>query len=309
MMLDVDAVRSLPWPLVLLVLLIEFTPQFDKARTLDFSEMFAGVATVSRACKTLQLRGHTQDVLLHSSMNILGCAGFALCLASCLRLRAGGLLPMGPVCSSWVWLCRRSSGRSFANPAGQVDADWVAGANVMIGRVVLLVALANARCVRVLVEQPGSSLMRRHPRWLWCLDEGVVALWEYRFSMAAFGAPTMKPTVVYSNDRELLVLLSHKAAAFDRRAFRDQPRPHTTTVCARADGSKAVTGVKTQLKQSQAYPEDFGRFLASHTASSSSSAQPGPINVDSTDADMMEAFTASVLRSDDAWADALASVF
>ena len=42
MMLDVDAVRRLPWPLVLLVLLVEFTPQFDKARTLDFSEMFAG---------------------------------------------------------------------------------------------------------------------------------------------------------------------------------------------------------------------------------------------------------------------------
>lgn len=309
MMLDVDAVRRLPWPLVLLVLLVEFTPQFDKARTLDFSEMFAGVATVSNACKTLQLRGHTQDVALHPSMNILGCAGFALCLGSCLRLRAGGLLPMGPVCSSWVWLCRRNSGRSFANPCGEEDADWVAGANVMIGRVVLLVVLASARCVRVLVEQPGSSLMRRHPRWLWCLDARVVSLWEYRFPMAAFGAPTLKPTIVYSNDRKLLVLLSCKAAEFDRRAFRDQPRPQTATVCERLDGSKAVTGVPAQLKQSQAYPVDFGRFLASHTASSSSAPQPGPITtVDSTVAEMVGTFTASVMGSDDTWADALASV-
>ena len=142
-MLGMDMFRGrVPWPMVLVLLLLRFTTTLPHDRTIDFSEQFAGTAVISAACRSLGLRGHSQDVLYSRAMNMLTPAGFALCALSTMRLRPGAILPMGPVCSSWVWMCRKQSRRSFTCPLGDEDAEFVAHGNLMISRVVLLILLA-----------------------------------------------------------------------------------------------------------------------------------------------------------------------
>ena len=142
-MLGMDMFRGrVPWSMVLVLLLLRFTTTLPHDRTIDFSEQFAGTAVISAACRSLGLRGHSQDVLYSRAMNVLTPAGFALCALSTMRLRPGAILPMGPVCSSWVWMCRKQSRRSFTCPLGDEDAEFVAHGNLMISRVVLLILLA-----------------------------------------------------------------------------------------------------------------------------------------------------------------------
>ena len=70
----------------------------------------------------------------------------------------------GIVCSSWVWMCRASTGQSFINILGG-NAHTVAVANAMVSRVILLFRIAVALGHAVFLEQPTTSLMYLHPRF------------------------------------------------------------------------------------------------------------------------------------------------
>ena len=120
----------------------------------------------------------------------------------------------------------------------------------MISRVTLMVTLACVIGIRVIIEQPGSSRMCRHPRWVQMLDDAFVSLFELRFAMAAFGGTSLKPTVVYSNDVALLQALEQHERRFDRRSF--TATVQTSTVVKTRAGV-AVTGAPG-LKSTQPGP-------------------------------------------------------
>ena len=101
--------RGLPWPFVLLCLLLTFTPGLSHVRDLQFVELFAGDGAVTSAFRGLAWRGHARDLRHHAALDVCRSAGFALAALSVLRIRIHGILAMGPVCSSWVWINRSSS--------------------------------------------------------------------------------------------------------------------------------------------------------------------------------------------------------
>jgi hypothetical protein len=118
----------------------------------------------------------------------------------------------------------------------------------MIARVALLSILASRLNLTLLVEQPGSSLMARHPRWLQMIDKALVKLYMLRFYMGAFGSGSLKPTIVYSNSKQLLQELERAAQTFKVKSYK--PTVRTTRVDHGIMGTKKVTGLST-LKSTQ----------------------------------------------------------
>ena len=157
---------GLPWPMILLILLVQWTENISHT-PLQFSAFFEGEGAQSKALWSLKYVGHAHDLTRGPQFDILSPSGFALAINSCLRLAPGSLAPFGPTCSSWVWLCRSSSGRSYLNPLGCLDKHWVVDGNTMVARCVLLIALVIYRKSTFVLEQPRGSLLWRHPLWMW----------------------------------------------------------------------------------------------------------------------------------------------
>lgn len=110
---------------------------------LDFCNLFCGDDEPGKALRFLDLSGHSHDIVIDKSLNIMGNAGFAsfpyhlcslmhlliancvdvkvckhenvpallrLAVSSILSLKQGlGLTLAGPVCSSWIWVNRATS--------------------------------------------------------------------------------------------------------------------------------------------------------------------------------------------------------
>ena len=60
-----------------------------------------------------------------------------LMVRTVLTARRRSIFHFGVVCSSWVGICRASSGRSFYSPLGYEDLWWVQAGNIMMGRQVV----------------------------------------------------------------------------------------------------------------------------------------------------------------------------
>ena len=73
-----------------------------------------------------------------------------------LCLAAGGLVVMGPPCSSYAWCCRSTSGRrAFLQQGVPVPTTLVA--NIVAARTALLWFLADAMNHWILLEQPRQG--------------------------------------------------------------------------------------------------------------------------------------------------------
>ena len=84
------------------------------------------------------------------------------------QARRPALLHFATVCSSWVIINRGTSQRSDGEPLGPNGGEsarhYVRAANVMVARVSLLMIFALCLGHDVILEQPSSSLMFKHPR-------------------------------------------------------------------------------------------------------------------------------------------------
>ena len=85
-------------------------------------------------------------------------AGFSLACNSVRSLAENGISPLAPTCSSWVFLSRSSSGRSYLCSLGFEEMPWVQDADLMAARVALIVVLVALGGSTFIVEQPLSSL-------------------------------------------------------------------------------------------------------------------------------------------------------
>ena len=131
-----------------------------------------GMASHDKRFKTLtyELHDSTPDL----TQDILTDAGFVVLLKYVLRLRRTGMALLAPVCSSWRWLNRFTSGRSRDNWQGNTSVLSVRQGNLMVSRVVLLLWLLDAMgCVYVL-EQPLGSILDAHARFQEFLKTHVV---------------------------------------------------------------------------------------------------------------------------------------
>ena len=84
--------------------------------------------------------------------------GFLHAVTCVCDLNPQGYLWLATVCSSWVWMCSFSTGRTADNPLG-VPSPCVNLANIMVARCGLLIMLATTSGNVWTLEQPWSSLM------------------------------------------------------------------------------------------------------------------------------------------------------
>lgn len=185
--------------------------------------------------------------------------GFTLCVAMVMSLKSNGLLWLATVCSTWVFICLGTSQRTKLNPLGRQELPCVASANLMVSRSVLLMRLCAAKGGTWILEQPMSSLMIYHPRLQDLARE--CQIFKTSFCMGAYGAPSKKPTKLYSN-RDWIGGFQKKLPPKTKFANLDISRPGINIA-----GQAIVTGGKG-LKETQTYPPQFGKTVSKHFAKS-----------------------------------------
>ena len=111
--------------------------------------------------------------------------GFCIALALALLLKPGGFSMNAPVCSTWVWMSRSTTGRRLWKPLGNRTKNCKS-ANIMVARVTLLLYIYEALGVFWVLEQPTNSLMACHPQLAKFLEKRAVKRVSIR--MGEFGA-------------------------------------------------------------------------------------------------------------------------
>ena len=133
-----------------------------------------------------------------AAFDLLESAGFVHAVYQACRLKpaASGLLA-APVCSSWVFVSRHSTGRTAANPEGNPSSPSVQAGNLLTARTLVILWIAFALQAWFIVEQPKGSLMELHPCFQAFLAR--VRMFRYYMRMSEYGSPTEKPTWLYSS--------------------------------------------------------------------------------------------------------------
>jgi hypothetical protein len=112
---------------------------------LQFLELFAGRAAVTRACQERGLVACPYDITLEPvHHNFLGDLGFLQALLLVLQLEPGAGLHCATVCSTWTAVNSGTHRRSKASPLGETRHQSVRDGNLMATRTALVLYLAHA---------------------------------------------------------------------------------------------------------------------------------------------------------------------
>ncbi|CAK9096088.1 Uncharacterized protein SCF082_LOCUS45127 [Durusdinium trenchii] len=135
----------------------------DWTEPTDHVELFAGDMSVTRGELQESRNAIAMDLRYSENHDILSDQGFSNMIFQILNLKPGSGHFTAPVCSTWVFMSRGSTGRRKDNPLGSEHYDSVNQANIMVGRVCVLLLLAAAKSIFWILEQPINSLMEHHP--------------------------------------------------------------------------------------------------------------------------------------------------
>ena len=149
-------------------------------RDLDVVELWAGVGSIARAATRAQYQAAAFD--LHRVPGVTdmpgeGCedlttlTGFKAATSLVLRLREGGLLALGPDCSSFTFPNSSRHKRNLNDVLGDLSYLPVSIGNLMAVIAVFLCQLAIVRRVHFALENPGDSQFFRFieevfPSWV-----------------------------------------------------------------------------------------------------------------------------------------------
>ncbi len=247
--------QGVPKALQRIVAFLTQMPHNPAHGPLDAVEFFAGSQRVCKALRKRGLRAVPFDrSTINDRMNMEDAHGFALACSLILSCAAGALVWFAPVCSSWVFINRATSGRSPLLPTGNQNLEYVRAGNMQASRVAALISLCNALGLTWILEQPRSSLMLYHPR----LQEQMQmqTVFKANLCLGDFKAETLKP----------LYLLSNAPWIRDLTRWRRPPKFKfaVRTSQSRIDrsGRKRVDGISIALKNTQTYSRKFAREVA-----------------------------------------------
>ena len=154
-------------PLALLSILawLQCSGAFSNEQDLTFVEYFCGVQSIVQAFQGLGMAAVGFDIeisSLHHNINLP--TGFIAALQCLRRIRRDGLglQWFATVCSTWIWMCRASTGRRDEIPEGEVNHHSARQANKMVARCCLLICVGLALGIQWALEQPDSSLMAEY---------------------------------------------------------------------------------------------------------------------------------------------------
>ncbi|CAL1147042.1 unnamed protein product [Cladocopium goreaui] len=177
------------------------SPDFD----LSCVELFAGVKTVARGFQYYGFSAATYEIADDGIyQDILNPLGFCFALSLCIRLfKEAGLAWFAPVCSSWVWINRHTSGRSQERPLGYQQCSAVQLAmNVMVGRCMACLTMMCALGLPFILEQPSTSVMEYHPCFQFLARQ--FRIYKAFVWMGSYGGDSPKGTWLYSNVEALI---------------------------------------------------------------------------------------------------------
>ena len=206
----------------------------------------AGLASQGLSCKTIELEDG-QDITTES--------GQKLAISYLCRCQQNSLIWFGTVCSSWVFVGRSNGGRYTWWPSGDTARPYTKAHNMLADITVDLAWLAFCLGLHVVIEQPLTSCLFDYPPMLKVVAK--MAMERISVHLDGFGPTSMKPLQLYGTV-PWLSKLQHSSRW--RHQFA-QPMRTLTTHKTNALGSVCVTGKKKALKESSAYPKQFGRVI------------------------------------------------
>jgi hypothetical protein len=201
-------------------------------RSADFAEFFAGDAEISKHLRAFGFEGFSYDLRHGEFMDILTAVGFLTCLNMVRKLKPLGLAWFAPPCSSWILISRGKTGRNKLRPKGRTNRLANKRQNTLVSRVCCILEYLSKRSVYWVVEQPTSSVMFELARFELLLRRHNAR--RVSFPMGAYGAESLKPTVLWGTwpglaDLGITITASRRS---DLRASRSSADIATTWVNA-----------------------------------------------------------------------------
>ena len=177
---------------------------------LDMLELFSGDGNMFKSFEHFLYASYgfeKNDLYLRDYLTHFG---FAFACTLLYRLKPISITTSAPVCSSWTYMARSKTHRCEALPLGNPLFINVYHSNVMVARLVLQLMFLSARGIMWVVEQPQPSVIFKHPRFQQFL--GWTQVYTFTLDLRRLGAPTKKPTTLYSNFPEISHLTEYKGA-------------------------------------------------------------------------------------------------
>ncbi len=236
-------------------------------RDLDVVDLFCGKGAIHKAATEQNLAaqafdkfrvpGSTDTTNFECTEDIAVWAGFLRALQLVLRLRKGGLLMMGPPCSSFVQLNMAKCKRSHSNDyRGDETYEPVRLGNLLATITAFLMTLACLRDVESAVENPPGSVIWKLgilKQVLRAFGHSSIVTPRCAWSTEAFGKRSLKYFKFVATGGWIR-RIRQKCRCPGRRHFL------LTTVSFR-NGRARFTGKKVALRQSAAYPKALGRRI------------------------------------------------
>ena len=177
---------------------------FSNIRDVDALEFFAGASAVTKNLALKGLLAINYDIGIGgSSMDWNSGEGYVTALQLWRRLVSRGLLWLGTVCSTWIFLSRWSTHRTTGNAIGDTSSAFVREGNRQTARSALMMVLALANDFCFVLEQPLTSMMMKFPPMLhvakMCRQYGYV-MHKIETYMKVFGHAENKGTLLFSNE-------------------------------------------------------------------------------------------------------------
>lgn len=228
---------------------------FSAANQIQHLELFAGDCAVSRSEQAEGRSVMAMDIAFGGKpMDLLTPEGFLGAVYHACRLEPGTGALAAPVCSSFVYMNKGTSKRSPDRPMGEESYPSVKAGNTLACRTLLIVMIAQALCCFWVLEQPKGSTMDLLP----CFQELLrkVTVWKHKFNMQDYGAPSKKPTWIYSSHK-----IINELPDFKPTWLPELPPVEMAVKYVDGSGKQRVKG-GSSLKASQSYPLQFGRALS-----------------------------------------------
>lgn len=246
---------------MLICLNMRIRQTFQKNELLDMVEYFCGGGAITHACRALGLRCRCFDLMLAETFgdfhNVMTSKGMREWLLTACCLKPNGTMWLALPCSSFVWLCKYSTGRSKDNPWGSPKSKSAVLGNALAHRSLLLSMLGHFTRCFFAAEQPTSSCFGQLPmvaNFFVEIETVIIIFW-----LGAYGAPTKKPVRVWTN--------MHIMEEIRRK--RPLTSGNVVLVTRKIKlGKMRVYGKKQALRLSAVYPQAFGQAVASQINSS-----------------------------------------
>ena len=228
-----------------------------KSNAYQCIEFFSGVGLLTLAHVELNLRCARFDILYGEAHDCLKSDGARAYLDALAYTTDKGLCWFGTQCSSFLGLCRGQSNRRESNGwVGDELRPFVSKGNGMMRLTSLCFFIAWATGATPSLEQPTeSSLCRVRP--MRTVLEFIPNVRRTTTWLGAFGSPSPKPIQVWHCNEKFVAL--------------KQRRPDSVKMSVRLctehkrEGKRKYSGNKKLLRDSAAYPRDFGRAVARAT--------------------------------------------